>query len=411
MTRSGSASSSERSSSTRDELAGGIVGIAQGDEPRALVDRAQHGLRPEAGDRHRAAAGAVGDGRVEAVRRPWGDELVEGLEQRLRRRAQELRGAVAHHQALLGHAEVVRQLGAQRRGVAVQVAVQPAARGVGDGVDHGRGRVLGPRRRAEVERLDAGEGLLLALVGLGAQIRADLLLGHPLELPVVAEHQCGASEEPSPPMNSSQKVKPDGPDDRRGGEHAPEDALALVVPRGPPGQDPEAIDALEQREAAEEQRRAEPAKPSRMPSDDRVGVVLDLRGDPQAERGDRPPEEQVDDDHERRARRGPRGRRRAGGADCRARAASDSASARCPVGGRRTGRRYRWDRCARPPRLGRPTKVWPVGFSVPAEGSLPLGRRIGASSVSALPVTTSWGLRGCTAPPPPGWTPARCVSS
>ena len=152
------------------ELAGGVVGVAQGDEPRALVDRAQHGLRPEAGHRHGAAAGTVGDGRVQAVRRPWRDELVEGLEQRLRRRAQQLRGAVAHDQALLRHPEVVRQLGAQRRGVAVQVAVQAATRGVGDGVDHGRGRVLGPRRRAEVERLDAGEGLLLALVGLGAQV-------------------------------------------------------------------------------------------------------------------------------------------------------------------------------------------------------------------------------------------------
>ena len=208
----------------------------------------------------------------------------------------------------------VRELGAQRRGVAVEVAVQPAARRVGDGVDHRRGRVLGPRRRAEVDRLDAGEGLLLALVGLGAQLRADLLLGHALELPVVAEHQRGASVEPRPPMNSSQMVKHDGADDRRGGEHAPEDALALVVPGGAPGEDPEAVDALEQREAAEEQREQQPAKPSRMPQRDRVGAVLDLRGDPQAERGDRPPEEQVDDDHERRARRARRGRRRAGGA-------------------------------------------------------------------------------------------------
>ena len=148
-----------------DELARGVVGIAQGDEPRALVDRAQHGLRPEAGDRHGAAAGAVRDGRVQAVGRPRRDELVERVEQRLRRRAQQLRRAVAHHQALLGHPEVVRQLGAQRRGVAVEVAVQAAARRVGDGVDHRRGRVLGPRRRAEVDRLDAREGLLLALVG------------------------------------------------------------------------------------------------------------------------------------------------------------------------------------------------------------------------------------------------------
>ena len=143
--------------------------------------------------------------------------------------------------------------------------MQAAPRRVGDRVDHRRGRVLGPRGRAEVERLDAGEGLLLALVGLGAQLRADLLLGHALELPVVAEHQCGASDGPRPPMNSNQTVKHDVADDRRGGEHAPDDALTLVVPRGAPGQDPEAIDALEQGEAAEEQHEQQPAKPSRMP--------------------------------------------------------------------------------------------------------------------------------------------------
>ena len=96
MTRSG-----------RDELAGGVVGVAQRDDPRALVDRAQDGLRSEAGHRHGVAPGAVGDDGVEAVRRPRGDELVERLEQRLGRGAQELRGAVADHEALLGHAKRV----------------------------------------------------------------------------------------------------------------------------------------------------------------------------------------------------------------------------------------------------------------------------------------------------------------
>ena len=189
-----------------------------------------------------------------------------GLEQRLRRRAEQLGGAVAHHQALLGHAEVVRQLGAQRGGMAVEVAVQPAPRRVGDGVDHRRGRVLGPRRRAEVERLDARERLLLALVGLGAQVRADLLLGHALVLPVVAEHQRGASDGAEPADEQQPEGEADGPDDRRGGEDAPEDALTLVVPGRAPGEDPEAVDALEQRQAAEEQRQQGQRSPGGCPA-------------------------------------------------------------------------------------------------------------------------------------------------
>ena len=191
----------------------------------------------------------------------------------------------------------VGELGAQRGGMAVEVAVQPAPRRVGDRVDHRRGRVLGPRGRAEVERLDPGEGLLLALVGLGAQVGADLLLGHALELPVVAEHQCGASDGPRPPMNSNQMVKHDAPMTAVVANTAPDDALTLVVPRRPPGQDPEAIDALEHGEAAEEQHEQQREAQQDAPPD-RVGAVLDLRGEPQAERRDRPPEQQVDDDHE-----------------------------------------------------------------------------------------------------------------
>ena len=43
------------------ELACRVVRVAEGDEPRAVVDRAQDGLRAEARNRHRVAAGAMGD--------------------------------------------------------------------------------------------------------------------------------------------------------------------------------------------------------------------------------------------------------------------------------------------------------------------------------------------------------------
>ena len=157
---------------------------------------------------------------------------------------QQLRGTVADDHLLGGDAVLGGQLAAQLGGVRVAVAVQPAARDVGHRVDDRRGRQLGPRRLREVDRVDVGQRPLAALGRLAAQLEVDLLLGEPLELPVVVQqaHQMvgsvaavpgwpriadaarrgqpgagvpgpaiyccfGARLGPSPPMNSSQKVK------------------------------------------------------------------------------------------------------------------------------------------------------------------------------------------------------------
>ena len=95
--------------------------------------------------------------RIQRIRRPRRDELVVGLEQRLRRRAHELRDPAADDDPLDLDSRLVGELGAQRGGVRVEVAVQSAARGVRDRVDHLGGRVLGPGRPRQVERLDARE--------------------------------------------------------------------------------------------------------------------------------------------------------------------------------------------------------------------------------------------------------------
>ena len=153
------------------------------------------------------------------------------------------------------------------------------------------------------------------------------------------------------------------------------------------------------------------AKPSEDAQRDRVGLVLHLRGDPQAERRDRAPEEQVEDDHqgEHRVRdeavdAPTAGVPRSGGCD--------SASARCPAGGRRTGRRCRWDRYAWRSRLGRCGKGMAGGvFRTRLRESARWAACADRLASAPRPTPNLRGPRGCTAPPPPGWTSARCVSS
>ena len=113
----------------------GSFGLQMHDDARAVVDRPQQRLGAPAGHRHRAPVRAPGHDRIERVARPRGDELVAGLEQRGGRRVQELRGAVADDDLLGLQAVVVGELGPQRAGARVDVAVQALARRVRDRVD------------------------------------------------------------------------------------------------------------------------------------------------------------------------------------------------------------------------------------------------------------------------------------
>src|SRR4029077_12261330 len=86
---------------------------------------------------------------------------------------------------------------------------------VGHRVDDVGRRQLGGRRLGEVDGLDAGQRALAPLGRRVAQLGAALLLGQPLELPVVVQepHEVaiypflGSRLDPRPPMNSSQNVK------------------------------------------------------------------------------------------------------------------------------------------------------------------------------------------------------------
>ena len=160
-------------------------------------------MRAVAGDRHGVPVRAPRHERIERIRRPRRDELVARLEQRGRRRGEQLGGAVADHDLVGVDAVALRQLGAQRARVRVDVAVQPAARGERDRVDDEVVRQPGPGRPREVERVDPLELARAALVGLLAQLLADLLGRQALELPVVVEQphstdRDGAIDGPGP---------------------------------------------------------------------------------------------------------------------------------------------------------------------------------------------------------------------
>jgi hypothetical protein len=159
----------------RHELAGRVVRVAQHDDARALVDRRQQRVGVEALDRDGERVRPAGHERIERIRRPGRDELVVGLEQRARRRVQQLGGAVADDDLLGRDAVAVGDLRAQGARARVDVAVQALARGVRDRVDDVVVRQPGPRRAREVDGVDALERLALALVGLLAQLPADLL--------------------------------------------------------------------------------------------------------------------------------------------------------------------------------------------------------------------------------------------
>src|SRR6185295_10599803 len=63
------------------------------------------------------------------------------------------------------------------------------------------------------------------------------------------------------------------------------------------------------------------------------------------------------------------------------------------------------------PRLGRSDKGMAGGVFRTCGGEPPPWAGGGPAVSIGAPLTTSWGPRGCTAPPPPELTPARCVSS
>ena len=104
-------------------------------------------------------------------------------------------------------------------------------------------------------------------------------------------------------MRSSQAVKPIAPTIAVVPNTRPSDAAALVDAGGAAHEDPRAVEALEDGEAAnstsEQGAEAEQDAPA-----DAVGPVLDLRGDPQRAGRDRAPEQEVQDDHEREERVG-----------------------------------------------------------------------------------------------------------
>ena len=242
-TRSGSASSSARSSPIGEQLARRVVGVAERDDARAVVDRARGRRRRRSRATGTAVrARAARHQRIERIGRPRRDQLVAGLDQRLRGRA---RAAARRRRRRRAAPRATPwrcgELGAQLGGVPVEVAVQAAARGVGDRVDDVGRRVLGPGRLREVERLDARERLARgARRPPRAARRVTSSSRHALELAVVVEeaHRCGywrrraASRPRPPPKISNQTVNSDAPITRREGEDAADDALALVVAGG-----------------------------------------------------------------------------------------------------------------------------------------------------------------------------------
>src|SRR5215210_5778993 len=92
-------------------------------------------------------------------------------------------------------------------------------------------------------------------------------------------------------------------DDRREGEDRPDHARTLVVARRPAHEDPEPIEPLEQHEPSE-QRREHSQPGGHDPETRRLGLRLHLRADPEAPGGDRPPEPERDEHHDREERRG-----------------------------------------------------------------------------------------------------------
>ena len=254
-------------------------------------------------------------------------------------------------------AVAVGQLGAQLAAGAVQVAVQPAPRREGDGVDDRRVRVLGPRRAREVQRLLARQLLGAALGRRLAQVGVDLLLREPLELPVVAEEALALRraiatrpgrrtlDEPGPLMTMNQNAKIDAQMIAVIANTRPMHARALVDPGGAAHEDPRAVDALEHHQAAE-QHRDHHGEGDEDREADVVGPVLDARGDPQRAGRDRAPEQQRDEDLEREQQV------REPAVDALARRPSRAPGraryfvGAVPGGGRRTARRCRWDPCA-----------------------------------------------------------------
>ena len=218
---------------------------------------------------------------------------------------QQLGGAVADDDLLVAQPVVVRDLGPQRARARVDVAVQALARGVGDRVDDVVVRAARPRRARQVDRVDALERLRAPLGGRRAQVLADLLVREGLELAVVLEERHGVAGRGQRGREPGDEEQPDGEerdaDDRGDGEDRADDPAALVVARGAAHEDPEAVEALDDRQAGQ-QREDHPQEGDEDRGADRVGVVLDLGADPQPRHRDRAPERGGHDDHEERDR-------------------------------------------------------------------------------------------------------------
>ena len=167
------------------------------------------------------------------------------------------------------------------------------------------GRVLRPGGAREVQLVDARERGAAALVGLLAQARADLLVRELLELLVVVEqaHQPvggGFSESAQAAAEDHPQAEQRRADHRGVGEDAADHAAALVDAR---------------RRGARAPRRGRAASAARAPPSASagcrrtrrrcakkmcVGQERDVRDDPQPADRDRAPEQQVDEDHQRR---------------------------------------------------------------------------------------------------------------
>ena len=135
--------------------AGRVVGVADRHHAGTVGHCGEDRLGVDASGRqldgHRPASRTLGHERIERIGGPWRDELVAGLEQHVRRRLEQLGGAVADRDLLGLDTVAAGQSAPQPGGKAVGVAVDPPAGRVDRGVHDLRVRKVGPLGTGEVE--------------------------------------------------------------------------------------------------------------------------------------------------------------------------------------------------------------------------------------------------------------------
>ncbi len=172
-----------------DHVAGGVVGVADEDQPGPLGDRGQHRVQvvvAAGGERHRdrGRAGDLGDDRVGLEGAPGEHHLVARARRGEDQRLGDADRAGAGGDVLDRHVEVLRQFGGQLGDGHVRVAVELAGRG-----DR---RLQHPRERLV--------GVLVGrqLVGVGACRLAGLVGGNAVQArPEAGALCCGHGRSPS----------------------------------------------------------------------------------------------------------------------------------------------------------------------------------------------------------------------